>query len=81
MLQILTTFIFTTIIIVVVFYLNEMLSFGRSGLILPTFLYIVLLDQLKQVILLTAIYFTLVRRCFYLHENEEEHTSVEISES
>lgn len=51
----------------------ETFTFGRPGLIFPTFVYALLVDQVKSFIFLSFIYAIVVRRFMYLEVNEHDY--------
>lgn len=53
------------------------LMYGRPNMIFPTFLYALLLDQLKSIIVLSMVYAIVVRRFMYLSVNEYEYNPID----
>jgi hypothetical protein len=67
MITVFLTMLFSVINITVNVFEN-----GDNSLILLTFLHAFYLDNFKQFFSLTVVYYVIVRRCFYLRENEKE---------
>ena len=70
--QIFMITVFLTSLFSVINITVNVVETGDNTLIMLTFLYAYGIDLIKQYGTLTIIYYVIVRRCFYLKENEKE---------
>jgi hypothetical protein len=75
--QILVTLIFTYIVAQSVYFINVIASDGRPGLYFLTLVLAVVIDQIKSVFFLYALYVIIVRRFMHLNVNESEYLKSE----
>lgn len=72
--QILISLIYTLTIGATFAEVNAVLNYGRPSLVFPTFLFALIVDQLKSLVTLSLIYTIVVRRFMYLAENETTYS-------
>jgi len=75
--QVFMTTVFTVILVTAIHYIIMTHRHARPELLWCTFIFALVLDQVKTLLFLTLVWYVLIKRCGYLSQNEKDYVVVD----